>query len=66
MFIAGVVLILLLSILPADAQSTSTDIDQNMPQTDNHLSEKQCERLKVYENSPIPSIRDFIKQHCGG
>jgi len=66
MLIAGVVLILSLSILPADAQSTSTDINQNMPQTDNHVSEKQCERLKVYENSPQQSIRDFIKQHCGG
>ncbi len=66
MLIAGVVLILSLSILPADAQSTSPDINQNIPQTDNHLSEKNCERLKVYENSPLLSIRDFIKQHCGG
>ena len=66
LFIAGVVLILSLSILPADAQSTSTDMNQNMPQTDNHVSEKQCERLKVYENSPQQSIRDLIKQHCSG
>ncbi len=66
MLIAGVVLILSLSILPADAQSTSPDIDQNMPQTDNHASEKQCERLKVYENSPLQSVRDYIKKHCGG
>jgi len=66
MLIAGVILILSLNILPVDAQSTSPDINQNMPQADNHLSEKNCERLKVYENSPLLSIRDFIKQHCGG
>ena len=66
MLIAGVILILSLNIMPVDAQSTSPDINQNMPQTDNHLSEKNCERLKVYENSPLLSIRDFIKQHCVG
>ena len=66
LFIAGVVLILSLSIMPTNAQPASYVVDQNTPQTDDHYTEKQCERLKVYENSPQQSIRDLIKQHCSG
>jgi len=65
MLIVGMVLILSLSIMPINAQPASDVVDQNTPQTDSHYAEKQCERLKVYENFQLQSIRNFIKQRCG-
>ena len=43
MLIAGVILILSLNILPVDAQLTSQDINQNIPQIDKKESENKSD-----------------------